>query len=389
MEDIETLLAPYRSNFFITYQKLDNKFNNEYIEYININNSGRITHTGNMGDTLLTLLNNIKSISMLLHKCKETFRIADCKNTNEIISLLNSLKKGILEISNNLYILIMYIDNLIFEINKNEKILDVDELNSLCTIRIFSIIEEIRIITNFTLASYFRTFNVSNIHTFEITELENNINLWEHSSETFIGNELYLPRVKIHYNDKLEEEFSTVKSINRKNAPKKEILSYKYYIYTLFDLVNATLYHLQRSDKAILCCSICGKYFIRQEHNYDYYNEKTGNDETKTITERNSRITCSNECLKKSRQKATKEKRTTSCGRLDNSLRTAYTRLDQNYHTNLLEEYKNNYCTLKKKLQNKWGRESREIIDEELLKFLLEEIEKMKKIRKNLKQRAK
>lgn len=385
MEDIETLLAPYRSNFHITYQKLDNEFKNEYIEYIEVNNSRRVTYTYDIGDTLLTLLNNIKSISALLNKYNEKFRITNSMNFNDTITLLDDLRKDILSISNNLYILIMYIDDLVFEIKQKENLFDIKELNLLCTIRIFSLIEEVHIVTNFTLSSYFRTFNTSNV--FDFTELENNINLWEHAFETYIGSELYLPRVKIYYNNKSEEEYSTVKNTNRKNAIKKEILSYQYSICSLTDLANATLYHLQCSDKAILCCSVCGKYFIRKKHSYDYYNDKTGNDETKIITEKNSRITCSNECLKKSRQKSLKEKRTTSCGRLDNSLRTAYTRLDKKYHTNLLEEYKNSYCTLKKKLENKWGKESREIINEELLKFLLKEEEKMKNIRKDLRQR--
>lgn len=387
-EDINFLQNAYRSNFYITIPKSEHKITKEYISYYPANGSPAIKYNCDFSTTLLDILNNSEYIiTEILSKYRQKLIDSSFETNFEILELLNALKNEILKTNNHFYILTMYIDNLIFEIKENETEVSIANIITSCIQCIFSLIEELQINTSFALAPYFRTFNFSSKNTFSLNELTNNKYFRKNAFETFTGNELYLPRVTLIYDNQEIEDYSTKRIVNRRGNPKKELISCKYSIFSLADLVNTTLYHLQCSDKAILCCSYCGKYFIPKEHTAQLYNNVTGNDEEKDIIERNSRMTCSKECSKKMKNERTKLKNSTGYRHELKSLRIVLNRIDKKYSTDLRHAFEIRYSDTKKKLELKYGITNTEIIEEKLLKFMLKEKGKMKQKRQRLKNR--
>lgn len=385
LEEMNMLLQAYRSNFYMTIRKKGKKNIEEYIEYYPVDGSIPVKYHGDISTTLMDIVNNLEYIvDEVLMKYRQNFHTTQFNNYNEIIGMMKKLKDEILNTNKHFCILTIHIDELIWEIEENKEALGVEDVINSCLQCIFSLIEELQIVCTFTLASYFRTFNFSEQDTFSMEELKGNKDLHKNVFEMFRGDELYLPRVTVLYNDKQEEEYTTNKVTNRKGVNKKEIVACKYSIFSLSDLMNTTLYYLQNSNKAILCCAYCGKYFIRKQYDYKYYDEKAQKFEIKTIVEKNSKKACSKECAKKLKKETVKRKNSTGYRHEIKNLRIKLKRVDDNFATHLKVEFEDKFHKTKKELEDKFGYDSEEV-EEELLKFVINETEEMKQTRKKLK----
>ena len=172
------------------------------------------------------------------------------------------------------------------------------------------------------------------------------------------GQKISLPNVEITFEDM---EYK----IGKKVITKTEPLYYTYSIFSLFDFANVTIYHLHKNKKPILCCVNCKKFFIPDSH----VDENTL---SKTIIEKNDRLTCCQECNAERKSKKTE---TNLFG---------YKRIKKNICDNLrkkkklseLETFNNEFQNKEKSVLQKYGNESIELIEEKMTKFMLEQKEK-------------
>lgn len=119
-------------------------------------------------------------------------------------------------------------------------------------------------------------------------------------------NQLKMPPVKIIYSNNRNTQ-----------SERKQIDRFEYEIYSLENLLDVSLYHIHYNRKVILKCLNCDRFFIPSIYETEKYNEYTGNDELKNISERITKLTCSEKCqqdLRKNKKlindnRSSKEKR--------------------------------------------------------------------------------
>ena len=186
-------------------------------------------------------------------------------------------------------------------------------------------------------------------------------------------NQLKMPPVKILYL-KNEDNQSQIKEIDR----------FEYEIYSLNNLTDVSLYHINYNKKAILKCINCGRFFIPSVYETEKYNEETGNDELISVTERITKLTCSEKCqqnLRKDKEfinnnkdfKTKLKNMRDKLGKRDNDREKKG--LKPRYYKRLFDkEYKIKEEVVKKKYKNKVK------IEYELEKFLEEETIKFDKL---------
>lgn len=345
------------SNFYMTFNSFNNGFE-EQTTYIPIISSQKsiIKYDNKLATSLLDFLNNYDNILGILDKYKK--KCESFSEYSEFVTMFNNLKEEILKLSKNLYILIFFIDQIIYDILEiqNGNLYIENELYIYCVTFIFSLKEDLTNARTSSLSPFFRTYNVTG----ESLKYTGNIgkDFYTSAFETFTATELSLPKVKIkfeniEYNSNLKE--------------KMEPYSFTYSIFSITDFVNVTLYHLQKNKKAILCCANCQKYFVPSTH---IKTVETKNIHNKLIKERNTRITCSEYCANRRRTDKTKlnlygykkEKK---------NLRDNLRNYDKRHNTNHLKEFDLNFKTKENEILKKYGNNNLEIIEEELLKCIL------------------
>ena len=351
-----------KSNFLMTFDNHNGGFDKEQTTYLPVLIGDKVVKYENeLASSLLDLLNNydkiLKTLDKYLKKCIEQ----KTNEYSELIKTFGNLKKEILKQSNNLYILIYFIDILIFDILEiqNGNLYIEDEIYLYCANYIFSLKEELANSRDFALSTFFRTYNITGEQLQYTGDMEKDF--YTSAYETFTATQLSLPSVDIKF-DNVE--------YNSNSKEKMEPYSFTYSIFSIADLVNVTLYHLKKNERAILCCANCKKYFVPTAHINIVEKEDSDKLEKKLIKERNTRVTCSNDCLNARRKEKTKQN-LYGYKKEKKNLRDSLRNMDKRHNTHLLEEFDLKFNKKETELLNKYGSDNFEIIEEKLLQYIL------------------
>lgn len=351
-----------KSNFLITFDNYNGGFDIEQTAYSPVLIGDKVVKYDNeLATSLLDLLNNYDKILKIFDKYQKKCIEQKINDYSEFVRMFESLKKEILKQSNNLYILIFFIDILIFDILEiqNGNLYIEDELYLYCANYIFSLKEELSTAKDFALSTFFRTYNVTGEYMQYTGDMEKDF--YDSAYETFKATQLSLPNVEIKF-DNIE--------YNSNLKEKMEPYSFTYSIFSIADLVNVTLYHLQKNERAILRCANCKKYFVPTTHINIIEREDSDKVDKKLIKERNTRVTCSDDCLNERRREKTKQN-LYGYKKEKKNLRDSLRNMDKRHDTNLLEEFDFNFKKKEAKLIEKYGSDNLEIIEQELLQYVL------------------
>ena len=347
--------------------KNNNKFWKETIEYKSKVDEKVYRYTANYGKTILELMNNYEEIIKIFWRFDGYFQEMDYNDYNKALKILNELKKELLKYKDIYVILYFHIDVFIIRL-EDERQKEVEGPRVSCSDFIMYITHEINMARLIIERSYIKIEGIDGKFYFK------------NKKHTDIK-QIRLPPVKITYSQKvnLDEEYEN----------KYEIDKYYYEIYSLNNLVDVSLYHINQNGKAVLKCAHCKKYFIPREHTIIKDTKDEINVE-KTINERTSKVFCSNKCNENSKSNmpiSTPNDNTVVAKDYGDAKKNLRDRLRQRDNKrkakglkelNLLEKFDEKEKKKKDELIKKYGKGNSRI-EFELLKLVRKENEKLNK----------
>jgi hypothetical protein len=392
---------PIDSNFKIVLKeeikgKNTKKFWNETIKYTSKIDNKKYNYTQPLGETIVAFMNNYEAIFNIISKYDLLFDEIEYNDYEKSLRTILNLRKEILKYGKNLKvvgenkdieeksyfkerdmikeykrdrtdkifaILIFHIDSFITRLKDENK--NNIEGPQVCCINFLQYL-------NYEIRTAYIIINT----TFVRTSIKDNKLIISNKKYMDI-NQLKLPPVKIKYLSKKD-----------KTTKFKVIDKYEYEIYSLNNLVDVSLHHINYNKKAILKCINCEKYFIPTTYEVEQYNDKTGNDEKKEISERITKLTCSEKCLQILRQNKEFMNNNKDLKTIRKNLRDKLRKRDNKIKKMNLKS-KDLLLTFTKDYDEK-EKELKEIykgniinIENELLKFIKEESIKLDELYKN------
>lgn len=369
---LEYCLEPLDSDFKMIFKqetkgKNNNKFWKETIEYNSKIDKKVYKYTVNYGKTILELMNNYEEIIKIFWKSDRDFQEMDYEDYDKALEILNELKKELLKYKSIYVIFCFNIDMFITRLEEERKN-KVEGPQVSCLDFIMYITHEINMVRLIIERSYIKIEGIEGDFYFK------------NKKYTDIR-QLRLPPVKVTYSQKI--------NLDGENENKYEIDEYHYDIYSLNNLVDVSLYHINQNEKAILKCAYCKKYFIPREHTIikdtkDEINVK------KTIDERTTKVFCSDKCKENFKSKvpiSTPNDNTVVSKDYGDARKNLRDRLRQKDNRrkkkglkelNLLKKFDEKEKKTKNELIERYGKNNNRI-EFELLKLIRKENEKLNK----------